>query len=146
VGIAIALLMTAKGMAFVKLSLNEESAYTPNNAAIIKDNASMGSNAPRKDFFMRLIFDLFNSNSSTPSSTIRISPRVPKTGRNVERFGSLISKKRIICLTSHPSRSSNITEGTLVLANVRSNKYAIRSKKQNVIIMVEVIFLRGMIL
>ena len=41
----------------------------------------------KKDFLIRPNLDLFNSSSNEPSSTIRISPTVPKTGRIGEKSG-----------------------------------------------------------
>jgi hypothetical protein len=92
------------------------------------------------DFLMMEAFDLFNSSSSEPSSTMRISPTVPKTGSKRLRSGTMILNAAVSCLTPHPRINNNITGGILVFEAVRSKMYAISSRAQMVIIMAEVMF------
>jgi len=84
----------------------------------------MGKKETKKAFFTIGNFDLSNSNSKEPSNTIKISPMVPSIGSNEERSGTTTLKKTVSCLMTQPKRSNKITEGILVLAELRSNKYA----------------------
>lgn len=99
----------------------------------------MGKRAPRTDFLISFTFDLLSSNSKDPSNTINISPTVPRMGKIEEKSGRLKSRKFVICLTTHPKSNNKNTEGIFVLEEVRSNKYAIKSSTQIVIITVIVI-------
>lgn len=83
-------------------------------------NKTIGSRATMKDFFTNENFEGFNSSSREPSNTIRINPIVPKIGKIGLRLGILIPTVVEICLTSHPSNSNKITEGTLVFEEVIS--------------------------
>jgi hypothetical protein len=62
------------------------------------------------------------SNSNEPSSTIRIKPMVPITGRTGVRSGIEILKKVVPCFTNHPKVSNNIMDGILVFDEVISKK------------------------
>ncbi len=81
--------------------------------------AKMGSSDAITDFFMIEALDLFNSSSSEPSSTIRIKPMVPKTGNSQESPGIFISSTTVSCLTPQPRINKNMTDGILVLEEVR---------------------------
>lgn len=82
-----ALLITQNGIAFVKLS------FSPKWPKCLKENASrnakaiIGIKAPKNDFLISPNLDLLSSSSNEPSSTIRISPTVPNTGRTGEKSG-----------------------------------------------------------
>ena len=116
-----ALLMMQKGIALIRLILNEVfpkywNIKASNNAIPIIEN-----NAPNKDFLTSAIFDLLKSNSKEPSSTMRIRPIVANMGRSLEKSGISKSKNRVNCLMPHPNSNSRITEGMLVLEAVRLN-------------------------
>ena len=84
-------------------------------------NATKGSNEPRKDFPIKLNLVLLNSSSKEPSSTISISPKVPKTGKAAEKSGTIMLNHKVSCFTNQPNRNKSITEGTLVFDDVKSN-------------------------
>jgi hypothetical protein len=136
---AIALLITQNGMALVKLFLSPKfPTYLKANARR-NAKAIIGIKAQKKDFLINPNLVLLSSSSNEPSSTIKISPIVPKTGRTDEKLGSRISNHTVSCLTTQPKSNKRITEGTLVFEDVRSNKYAMSKRTQNVIIIVIVI-------
>lgn len=83
-------------------------------------------------------FFLFNSNSKEPSSTISINPIVPRTGNTVAKLGISIFKKTKSCFMPQPKSKRRITDGILVLEEVKSKKYAIKNIKQMIIIIVVV--------
>lgn len=101
--------------------------------------AMIGKSAPKNDFNIKPVFDLFSSSSSEPSNTINIKPMVPNIGRIEVRSGKLILSKEVICFTTHPSNKSKITEGIFVLSEVISNRYAISRRIQKVMITADVI-------
>lgn len=80
-------------------------------------------------------FDLSNSNSREPSNTIRINPTVPSMGSNTERSGTTTLKKTVSCLMTQPKSSNKMTEGILVLAELKSNRYASKIRMHSVMIM-----------
>lgn len=85
------------------------------------------------------ILDLFTSNSSEPSRTIKINPTVPNIGNVLSKFGMSSSKKLATCLAINPNVSNNMTEGILVLDALMSNMYANKSKTQNIMIVVVIV-------
>jgi hypothetical protein len=86
-GMAIALLIIHNGIAFIKLFLNEYCPKCINKKARIKLRINIGNKASKSDLPITGNFCLFNSNSREPSSTISISPIVPKMGKIDVRFG-----------------------------------------------------------
>jgi hypothetical protein len=102
--------------------------------ARIKLNRSMGNMAKTVVLVITGYFDLLISNSSEPSRTIRISPRVPSIGSIEERLGMGIEKKVVACFTSQPNSRSKITDGILVLEELISNTYARSNKRHREII------------
>ena len=99
----------------------------------------MEPNELKKDFFISLNFEGLISSSNAPSSTIKIKPSVPRMGSSPERSGTVIEKKLVISLTPHPKISNRITEGILVRAEDKSNKYPIKSRTHIIMITVIVI-------
>lgn len=81
----------------------------------------IGNNAPIKDFLTRPTFDLLNSNSNAPSSTIKTRPIVANIGNSSVKLGRLNFKSSVTCFIPQPSNKSKITEGMLVLEAVRLN-------------------------
>lgn len=65
-------------------------------------------------------FDLFISNSSEPSKTIRIKPMVPKIGKIGCKLGTEISRFSDKTFVPNPKSSSKITDGIFVLEAVIS--------------------------
>ena len=87
-----------------------------------KLSSKIGFSAIREVLPISGSFDLLISNSSDPSSTIRINPRVPNIGNTGFRFGSVTPKAATDKLTIQPRSSSIITEGIFVFAEVISNR------------------------
>jgi hypothetical protein len=56
-------------------------------------------------------------------------------GSNEERSGTTTLKKTVSCLMIQPKSNNKITEGILVLAELRSNKYANKIRMHSVMIM-----------
>ena len=102
-------------------------------------NTTIEIKAPRNDFLMTLILELFNWSSREPSSTIKTSPTVAITGKSEEKSGNSYSRNEVVLFKTHPIRSKSITEGILVFEAVRLNKYAINSKEQKAMMIVSVI-------
>src|SRR5690606_25402680 len=100
---------------------------------IIATNADFPTNDSR---------ERFNSSSSEPSKTIKISPMVPKTVSISDKSGIVSCKKSAPCFTAQPQASNNITDGILVRDAVTSKIYAKRSRMQIVIKIEVVIFFR----
>ena len=116
-----ALLITQNGIAFIKLSLSPLCPKYLNANASRKAKPIIGIKAPKKDFLISPNLDLLSSSSNEPSSTIKINPTVPKTGRTGEKFGSCMLNHTVSCLTAQPKSNKKITEGTFVLEDVKSN-------------------------
>ena len=91
-GIAIALLIIAKGIAFASPILNVVFPKYWKAKASPKLNNNIGRNAIRDVFPTKGNFDLLSSNSNEPSKTISINPIVPKIGKDVDKSGIGISK------------------------------------------------------
>ncbi|MEO7174161.1 MAG: hypothetical protein ABI002_00120, partial [Saprospiraceae bacterium] len=102
------------------LSLNEASPKYWNKNESKNAKASSGKIAVKRDFLIRGAFDLLNSSSRDPSKTIKISPTVPSNGSMGVKSGILIAKNCVKYLTTKPKANSRITDGTLVLDDVKS--------------------------
>ena len=93
VGIAMALLITQRGIAFARLSLKVLLPKYWNKPARINARAKIGRVPPRSDLMIRGFVELFNSSSRAPSRTIRIKPIVPRIGKIGPKLGSKISNR-----------------------------------------------------
>ena len=76
--------------------------------------------ATSEDFLTKDNLDRVSSNSSEPSSTIKIKPIVPKIGNNEVKFGISISKNVETCFAPQPKDKSKMTDGIFVLAELIS--------------------------
>jgi hypothetical protein len=73
-------------------------------------------------FVIILFLLLSSSRSSDPSSTISIRPTVPRRGRENEISGISILIRVANSFINHPRARSRITDGILVLDEVRSKR------------------------
>lgn len=98
--------------------------------------------APLSDLRMTTRFEWLRRSSREPSRTIKIRPIVPITGSKGEKSGSVIFKSIETWLVVQPNNSSSITDGILVLEELRSKMYASRISIQKVIIILIVIMIK----